>query len=356
MILKGDCVGTSSADPTARRLHSMVNVGIIGVGATWELRYLPALCRLGHRIRVRAVYDPVAARAHQVAAEIGAVTVDGMLALASRSDVQAILVLDPSWHGVRAVSMLSRLRKPIYFANCLAAESGVLEELRSLADAERLTLYPELARRYTPASSRLQELLATRLGRPRRIRIETSARSVKPEMTQGTGLPSDLIALLDWCSYVFRRPPASITMQSSDPDPRQHETERTIVLVFQPPKGGGDPPVAELRLAQKNGNGDAHSDPEVRCEIECERGTASLSSADRITWCGDSGPVDESLATDRPDVEVMLDQFCRRVVGGLIPVADVGDLCRGARLLRVAEESLRTGRAVALGGEGRAQA
>jgi hypothetical protein len=121
-----------------------------------------------------------------------------------------------------------------------------------------------------------------------------------------------------------------------------------------PPKAGGEPPVAELHLYPRNGTGVSAADrarSDAKYEVECERGSATLSSADRITWSADSGPVDETLTSDRPDVEVMLDQFCRRVVGGLIPVADVGDLCRGANLLRVAEESLRTGRTVSLNGD-----
>ena len=44
----------------------------------------------------------------------------------------------------------------------------------------------------------------------------------------------------------------------------------------------------------------------------------------------------ESLAADRPDVEVMLDHFCRRVVGGLIPVPTLDDLCRAFQLVDTA--------------------
>ena len=29
----------------------------------------------------------------------------------------------------------------------------------------------------------------------------------------------------------------------------------------------------------------------------------------------------------------MIDHFCRRLVGGLIPVADISDVCRGLRLV-----------------------
>jgi hypothetical protein len=57
------------------------------------------------------------------------------------------------------------------------------------------------------------------------------------------------------------------------------------------------------------------------------------------------------LSHDRPEVEVMLDHFCRRVVGGLIPVADLLDICRSLHLVRSLEESRKIDRPVHLNGE-----
>jgi hypothetical protein len=43
----------------------------------------------------------------------------------------------------------------------------------------------------------------------------------------------------------------------------------------------------------------------------------------------------ESLTTDRTDVEVMLDHFTRRVLGGLIPVPTLEDVQRARELSAV---------------------
>jgi len=51
-------------------------------------------------------------------------------------------------------------------------------------------------------------------------------------------------------------------------------------------------------------------------------------SLDRL---GEEGTT-ESLTADRSEVEVMIDHFCRRLAGGLIPVADISDVCRCLRL------------------------
>jgi hypothetical protein len=51
----------------------------------------------------------------------------------------------------------------------------------------------------------------------------------------------------------------------------------------------------------------------------------------------------ESLTGERADVEVMLDHFSRRVVGGLIPVPTLDDLCLAFRLAEAAERSRAEG-------------
>lgn len=78
----------------------------------------------------------------------------------------------------------------------------------------------------------------------------------------------------------------------------------------------------------------------VRFQVTCERGEAILEGPAQIRWTvtGGGGGT-ESLTSDRCEVEVMIDHFCRRLVGGLIPIADISDVCRCLRLVRAAKES-----------------
>jgi hypothetical protein len=78
----------------------------------------------------------------------------------------------------------------------------------------------------------------------------------------------------------------------------------------------------------------------------CQRGTATLESGTQIVWQDGDKSVCETLTSERTETEVMLDLFCRRVVGGLIPVADISDVLRGARLLEAARHSLQSGKPV----------
>jgi hypothetical protein len=47
----------------------------------------------------------------------------------------------------------------------------------------------------------------------------------------------------------------------------------------------------------------------------------------------------------------MIDHFCRRLVGGLVPIADISDVCRCLRLTRAASDSLVQRQAVSLNGD-----
>lgn len=329
----------------------MIKVGIIGLGPVWETRYRPALERLRERLAVCAVYDPVAGRAEQVADELRAVPCYGVAALLEGHALDAVLLLDRSWHGDYPLRLLLEKRKPAYLAGSFGSEVERLRELHEAADAAGLTLMPEFSRRYTPATERLQELMATRLGRPRRITIEATA----PEPDDVAAVPGQktgfdlLVGLLDWCRYVVRMAPVSIECRPLEPAAGTGTEDVAVVAEFQQPRGAGERPVAELRIHGRPSNPEPASAPAAShpChQIVCERGSAGIDSTVAITWTCEDGPVAESLASERSEVEVMLDHFCRRIVGGLIPVADIADVCRAVSLAQAAEESLRSGRRI----------
>ena len=87
-------------------------------------------------------------------------------------------------------------------------------------------------------------------------------------------------------------------------------------------------------------------------EISSVHGNATIDSPDTISWNTHSDSITESLTGERSETEVMLDHFCRRVAGGLIPVADLADICHGLELVKAVEESVQTGAAVFLSDEG----
>ncbi|MCA9116756.1 MAG: hypothetical protein KDA79_16865 [Planctomycetaceae bacterium] len=406
----------------------MVNLGIIGLGSLWETSYRDALRSLGSRLRVRAVYDTVHARAQQVATELEADAAGGVLALAGRCDVQAILVLDAGWILPAALPMLAATGKPLLVAGDPAENAPWLRQLQEDAMKRGQTIVPALDLRYAPSTFRLQELMATRLGRPQEVDLRLSLSSVmlspassarpgrslapaasgSPDAGSGgaaaASVATDRLSLLlnsgrlmsiaDWCRYLLRTPPAEMDAQlitaretSAAADKRSRrdksasetkaaETEEgtddegdvELHIRYTAPRGSSRGARVSIRLvcaegpagqsAESRPAGGANSQRALpllpdgcsyHARITCERGSAVISGSHQIHWSSmddNSTETEEDLRDDQPGQVVMLDHFCRRVVGGLIPVASIQDVCRSVQFVEAATSSLSTGSAV----------
>ena len=305
-----------------------VNLGLVGIGPLWESRYRPALRKLAAKLHVAAVYDNVASKAEHAAREMNARAVGGVAALADRVDVQALVLLDSGWQGSATLRLLSERRKPILVATPVNAELSELRQWHEQAVAHGVTIMPAFPRRCTPASNRLQELMATQLGRPLRAEIAISPTSLQtlPFATESDfgGQPpppqDPLLEWADWCHYLFRAAPQQMTRRGDG---------QGLRLDFSPLiQDGVSTPirVAELSLWPTAPVADQPLLDEVR--LSCERGHARLLGPTTIEWATDEGPQSEELTAERTETEVLLDHFCRRAVGGLIPVPSLEDLMR----------------------------
>lgn len=329
-------------------------MGVVGPGAAWETRYRPALEKLAERIRVAAVFDTVAARAEQVAREFDAAPVQGLLRLVNRPDVDAVLFLDAAWHGFEALRLLCTGNKPVYIAAEIGNDISSLRACHWTAVSYGLTLMPEFGWRYTPATGRLQELLATRLGPVRAVRVNAElADAVASDPVPLASMPDDrrmLMGMFDWCRYLLRSSPERIeSVERGENGSSIHQ----LKVRYLPGKSGSPAPVADLTIQRAASKLEAHAcgiegsgTHRVRFEVECESGAAVLESPSLIRWKTTGKEETETLTADRDEVEVMLDHFCRRVVGGLIPVTDLADVYQGLDLLDAAERSQQSGKPV----------
>jgi predicted dehydrogenase len=335
----------------------MINLGIVGLGPVWESRYRPVLEKLQHRVRIRAVFDPVASRCDEVAATLRAAPYQGVLALLTHADVRGILLLDSSWYGTALIHFLRQARKPVYVAGSLGEDWDELSRLRSLVESEGLLVMPEFSRRFTPATCRLHELIATRLGRPRHIAIDAIPPAPdSPDAIPGQKAGTDfLVGLLDWCRYVVRATTIRLEARPLDPASPSGAPQHHVAIEFAEGREHG--PVsstAELRVRHHEASSDkaAPNRSQLSFTILCEKGEAVIEGPAQIRWKVTGGETaTESLTADRSEVEVMIDHFCRRLVGGLIPVADISDVCRCLRLVHATRQSLATSAPVSLNGE-----
>jgi len=307
----------------------MIHIGIIGLSPDWETHYLPAIGRLSQRITISAIYDHVTNRAAQIANSLpSATTADGVIAVIERRSIDAVLLLNTAWHRQALISFICGRGKPAYLAGDLQADHALWEHLHATAILSGTMLMPEFRWRYTPATGRLQELIATQLGSPERLEIAIPS----AHWETASGICDQLLDSVDWCGYISRRPLQRVHAPQSSSDP-------SIVLEFGQ---AGDPVVtAEIHRARED-----RTTP--RFTVHCRGGRAVLDGAEHLRWQVEGTEVGENLAADRSSVEVLLDHFCRRVVGGLIPVADLGDVHRNLTAIAAIRISSESGQPVSL--------
>lgn len=321
----------------------MVNVGIVGLGPEWEVSYRPALLSLRDRIRVSCIYDPVFNRAQQAADQANAIAAESIVALRERPDIRAFLLLDVGWHRWEALKLLCAARKPTYVETASPGDVDALRLIHQSAANVGLPLVPALRYRYMPATVRLRELMATRLGSPKEIRIEATIEPVHGGDSEADAGRRDLIGMLDWCRYFFQATPDRLQATSLNGAAHASLKNCEIVVHFTEKASDGSGSQARLLVSPAETSNAAS----LRCIAHCRKGTAVITGPSSIEWTLGSDRIQESLAGERSEFELMLDLFCRRVVGGLVPVADLSDLLRSVDLLQAARQSLQSGEAVA---------
>jgi predicted dehydrogenase len=320
-------------------LARMLDVGLIGLGPEWDDRFRPALLNLRHRMRVRVLQSAVVSLADQTAADLQCEAAHGLLSVMERPDVRALLILDTAWYGTVPAEFACRVGKPAFLAGRLTEWIPRAREILPLAAESGTTLMPDFGHRYTPATTRLKELIATRLGRPDAVIVHASVhQGSAPTPIDGppTAIQDAWLESLDWACHLAGTVPAEVRCSESETDLSTME----VSIGFRRSAAGGAPASARVIVEHSS-----DAPPAWSAEVRCRKGIARLQGDTRIDWEDASEKRSESLVGERRDVEVMLDHFSRRVVGGLIPVPTLDDLWLAVRLLKAAERSRQSGTA-----------
>lgn len=316
-------------------LARMLEVGLIGLGPEWEARFRPALLNLRHRMRVRVLQSAVVSLADQTAAELQCEAAYGLLSVMERPEVRALLILDTAWYGTIPAEFACRVGKPAFLAGRLTEWIPRAKEILPLAAESGTTLMPDFGHRYTPATSRLKELIASRLGRPDTVIVHSRVSATVKSNDSSTDIHDAWLESLDWACHLAGTAPAEV--RCSDVVSGAASSAREISIGFRRSAAGGAPPSARVVVEPSIDTG-------WFAEVRCRKGIARLHGDTQIEWEDATEKRSESLVGERNDVEVMLDHFSRRVVGGLIPVPTLDDLWRAIRLLEAADRSRQTGK------------
>ncbi len=336
-----------------------LRVGIIGLGSAWESRHRPALRALSDRFEVRAVCCEVAHLASQAARDFGAAEVDGFRALCSRDDVDVVVILSPEWYGPLPILAACDFGKSVYCGAALDIEDPAQAQLvKRRVEEAGIALMAEFARRLAPATLRLKELIATRLGKPkllfchRRSSIEPGGSPRRPTRHCPT-MQREMIEQIDWCRYVAGLEPTSVVgIEHCCTDTSDGDDYQMMSLDFSPTGQLGSGPVAQIscgRYMPAAWPEAVSFRPPAALQVCCERGVAFIDLPATLTWFDDAGRHMESLDSERPVGERLMMQFYRAVTSLIRKTSDMDDAYRALSIALAARQSFDTGRRVHLG-------
>jgi predicted dehydrogenase len=327
-----------------------LRVGLIGLGSSWESRHRPALRALSDRFEVCAVCDQIALRAEQAAREWNAAACDGFRALTQRTDIDAVLMLAPQWYGYLPILAACDAGKAVYCANSLQLDPDQAKLVKHRVDEAGIAFMTEFPRRHAPATLRLKELIATRLGKPRLLfchaRVPAEQHPLKPG-SYPTGT-NDLMELVDWCRYVVGEEPTSVVgvRHFGAAEPRTDDYQM-MSLDFAPnPDLRGMGATAQISCGRYMPiawqEATAYRPP-AALQVACENGIAFIDLPATLVWFDNAGRHQESLESERPVGEILIAQFHRAVTSLIRNPAGLEDTYRALTVVLAAQKSFADG-------------
>ena len=326
-----------------------LRVGLVGLGDQWDSRHRPALKAMEDRFDVRAICCEVAERSKLVATEFDATPMDGFRAMIERDDIDAVLALATDWVGPLPILAACESGKAVYSSAILDVSPDQAKDIWRRVNESGVAFMAELPRRYSPATIRLKELIATRLGPPRmmfchdRLPVESQVNHLR----RGEYCPivwRHLMEQVDWCRYLVDRDPESVFSVV-------HETAADqifyqMVSLDFPVGENGVQPVAQISLGhyvpEKWSDALSFRRP-ASIQIRCENGMAFIDLPNSLIWFDDAGQHTESLEFDHPVGVVMLDRFHRAVTSLIRQQSDLEDAYRAMQVVLTANKSASSG-------------
>ena len=329
-----------------------LRLGLIGLGKDWQTRHLPALRLLQDRFEVRAIYGSVAHLADQVARELRADRVDGYRALIEREDVDAVMMLESDWYGMLPLLAACDAGKAVYCSSEIDFEPNAAAEVKRRVEGAGIAFMSEFPRRFAPATLRLKELIATRLGHPRllfchrRLACESgdysrSARSLNARSSR------ELIELIDWCRYIVGHDPNWVQAVWH---PSIHDSITADYQIISIDFSSGED-YRKKSLAQISCGAYIPAywheaiafRPPAAVQVCCEKGLAFVDLPSGLVWFDEAGRHQESLDSELPVGQQLLAQFHRAVTSLVRKVGDLEDTYRALQTLETAQQSMREG-------------
>jgi predicted dehydrogenase len=213
----------------------------------------------------------------------------------------------------------------------------------------------EFARRHAPATLRLKELIATRLGPPRLIFCH---QRVPSEVSNGKahGHPRffpdhEMVELVDWCRYVVGRQPTSVlglTHNTIDGEEKDYEMMSLDFAENGCPGSGVTAQLSSGRYIPALWHEAVTYRPPAALQVACESGIAFVDLPTSLIWFDKAGRHMESLDSERPVGEQLLNQFHRATTSLVRNASGLEDAFQAMAVVQQARTSHREGRRIML--------
>jgi len=246
--------------------------------------------------------------------------------------------------------------KAVYFGTGLDLPADQAFQLKHRVEQSGIAFVAEFPRRFSPATLRLKELIATQLGQPRLLfchrRLPVAPENHARLNGPPPSLAHQLVELVDWCCYVVGKNPTWVggVMHRSDRSGDGHDYEM-MSLGFCGEGEAGNGAVAQIscgRYIPAQWPEAVTYRPPAALKVCCERGIAFVDLPATLVWFDELGRHQESLESERPVGELLLMHFYRSVTSLVVKTRDLEDACRALWVVDQARRSHRDGRRIAL--------
>jgi predicted dehydrogenase len=311
-----------------------LRVGVIGLGASWDRRYKPALLALTDHFSVLALYDPVQYRAEREARELGCMSARGLSELVDDAQIEALLLPDSQWFLLLPVEVACRLGKPVLCGPSLELEGARADGLVQRVRDSGLSVMVEMAPHLAPAGARLRQLLDSELGPPRLLLCDITEPEYRARLRvsnpeAGLLLGPSGVAIVDWLSQILAGEPIGYNAAGAP-------VADFVSLVLQ---------FANKRAIHVR-RYSCGARPGVSLRVVAEHGRATVHLPDRISWIAADGRNSQRLRARRCQTQTLLLAFAAAVRSKTVPQPNLEDAARALKWLRMGRQSLLEGRGI----------
>jgi predicted dehydrogenase len=326
-----------------------LRIGLIGQSRDWKTVYGPLLMQMRDRYEVRSVYNSVAALADQVAHQFDADSEASFRSMVARPDIDAVIALESDWYGALPIYAACDAGKAVFCGSDVQLDSSTMEEVRQRVSDSGIAFISELPRRFAPATVRLKELIATRLGEPRllfchrrlphdSIEVEKSANALQ------TRSERELVELVDWCRFLVGEEPTWVQgIRHPFIQNPSVSNYQVVSLGFGDPERESDSVLAQISCGAyipAQWHEAIAFRPPAAIQVCCTNGLAFVDLPTSLVWFDSAGRHQESLDHEPSGCQMLLQQFHRSVTSPVQRVENLNDIYVAINIVSLARESM----------------